>query len=64
MLACNYSGYFECSFDQETQRGMETEKKILGKGLKKMSAYDYVVLYRKRREVFPVEQDTIDCEYQ
>ena len=55
MLACNYSGYFECSFDQETQRGMETEKKILGKGLKKMSAYDYVVLYRKRREVFPLE---------
>ena len=36
MLACNYSGYFECSFDQETQRGMETEKKILGKGLKKL----------------------------
>ena len=33
MLACNNSGYFEYSFDQETQRGMETEKKIFGKGM-------------------------------
>ena len=48
MLACNYSGYFECSFDQETQRGMETEKKIFGKGLQKLSAHNYVVLYSSR----------------